>query len=113
MEKIVVVEICERELIGVTECVSVKMAVEIANELLKNHLKEFGRLDEFENGAGESDEWNLATEDNRNAWSNASVNWDAHIFVCPDRKVSAPNLNADVEYEFGGGGVDVWVKVEA
>ena len=112
MEKFIVVEIYERDVVGVAECGSVKEAVETANKLLKSHLEDLGRLSEFENGDGEFDEWSRATENNRNAWSNASVNWDAHIFDCSDRKVSDPQPKADEEYEIGGGGVDVWVKVE-
>lgn len=79
MEKIVVVEIWDREVVSTTECDTMEEAVEAANELLENHVKTIHHLEEFKDGEGKGSEWELATGSNQNAWCNWRGNWDAHI----------------------------------
>lgn len=74
-----VIEMYERDICSITLCGTMDEAVDTANELLKAHMKECNRADEFGSGEDKGAEWQCASESNLNAWCNYRGNWDAHI----------------------------------
>lgn len=89
MKKYMVVEVVERDVIQIVPCVNLPSAVAKANALFMKWLENIKRLDEFESGDGEFNEWQKADEFNLCAWCNWSSNWDAHIVEAKDEVKSA------------------------
>ena len=78
--KIIVIEMYERDVVGITECDSIEEAINMANELLEWHMEAIDYTQEFEDREYEDYEWGFATKDCLNAWCNlGNDNWDAHI----------------------------------
>jgi len=78
-KKYVVIEICERAVLSVTERKVLEPAIEHANHLLEKHAEACNvELEEEKNAYGH--EWQPAAKESTCAWANwRGQHWDAHV----------------------------------
>lgn len=100
-KKFAIIEICEREVLGVMFASSSYLAIVIANELLREHCYMINRGDDYEKAQNESisdpkvnrDDIQFATSSSQCAWCNfKNINWDAHIVEIKGVKRSENNV---------------------
>jgi hypothetical protein len=76
----IVIEVCGRGLGKTRLCYSAEEAIDIANEMLEEHIKSVGCFHGYETG---EDEWSYyvrASSTHFNPWCNyANMKWDAYI----------------------------------
>lgn len=79
-EMYAVVEVCNREIQGVSLKYDLKSAIKEANILLKTYMASGGYEKTFDSGAEEGDKWEKASIESHNSWCNLGDNqWDTFI----------------------------------